>query len=74
MMIKIQKKVELPKDKTRPYRYPWNSLEVGDSFFIPHKNSPYTMLRQYNSGLPKKKKIKITRRLEGDGQRVWRIK
>lgn len=74
-VFKIEKTIPIPKaSKGRPSLYPWSELQVGDSFYIPHQNSPYTMLRGYNLKKSKKKQIKIRRKLEGTGQRIWRIK
>lgn len=77
--VKIQKDVTIPplpgkEGGGRPNKYPWDKLQVGDSFYIDNQSSPYSMLKAYNYGLPIKKRIKITRRLEGKGQRIWRIK
>ena len=74
-MIKIDRTIDIPAERSgRPCIYPWSDLAVGDSFFMPHQHSPYSMVRLYNNKLPKGKRIKITRKLEGEGQRVWRIK
>ncbi len=77
--IKIQKGVPLTLPHLsgkggRPRTYPWDKLEVGDSFYMDHQHSPYSMLKAYNYSLPLNKRIKITRRKEGSGQRIWRIK
>lgn len=75
--VKIERGVPLTSRKNSggcPNKYPWEKLEVGDSFYIDNQSSPYSMLKAYNYGLPIKKRIKITRRLEGNGQRIWRIK
>ena len=75
-MIKIDKKIEIPKGSRngRPWKYPWHELKIGDSFFIPHVHSIGNLVQNYNAGKDKKDQIKVTRRLEGEGQRVWRIK
>jgi hypothetical protein len=73
-MVTIENGIRQPNYKTKPYKYPWDSLKVGDSFLMPHKNSPFSMLAAYNKKLPKTKRIKITSKYEGEGRRVWRIK
>jgi hypothetical protein len=69
----IEKKVPIPK-QTKPFKYPWADLKIGDSFFTDTRSSMYSMLKNYNKRLPKSKQIEITTRREGIGQRVWRTK
>lgn len=74
-MINIDKKIPQPVSKTRPYKYPWPTLKVGDSFFIPQYNhSVHNMVIRYNQSRPKKDHIKIRTAKENGGVRIWRIK
>ena len=73
-MVKVEKNIKQPSHKTRPYKYPWDTLKVGDSFLMKNQHSPYSMLVAYNKKLPTEKRIQITTRFEGKGRRVWRIK
>jgi hypothetical protein len=34
MKIKIEKGVDMPKHRTRSAKYPFSTMEIGDSFFI----------------------------------------
>lgn len=73
--LKIDKGIPLPTNGSgASYKYPWHKMKVGDSFYVDNKWSPYSMVKSYNKKLSKKYHIKIRRRLEGDGQRIWRIK
>lgn len=72
--VKIKKGIPIPLESSgAPYKYPWSQLKVGDSFYMPHQQSPYSMLRAFNDKQLKKNKIKIRRKVEGEGQRIWRI-
>jgi hypothetical protein len=77
--MRIDKKVPLPVGgKYKPFKYPWDKLKIGDSFFIPHQHSITNLVQNYNMGVPVEQRIEVTRRLERNGkiagQRVWRIK
>ena len=75
--IKIEKGIPIPI-RTGHKKYPWEDLEVGDSFFCPGK-----LITQMNGAmcpptLRKQRKFTArTRTLEDDneeGVRIWRIK
>ena len=74
--IKIEKGVPIPKIKGHA-KYPWNEMEVGDSFFAPlngrdfgqFRNSISTSARQHKLGTTKNFR---TATVDG-GVRVWRI-
>lgn len=75
-MFAIEKGVEIPKAKAfRQAKYPYQSMEVGDSFFVPsdEKGSPVTRMRSsVASYLKRNNELKfIVREVEG-GARVWR--
>lgn len=68
-MIKIDKGVPVYEPE-RQFRYPWDQMEVGDSFFVSNRKPS-----QFH--LPAKlvrKGWAITKRSENQGTRVWRTK
>lgn len=65
--IVIDKGIEITdKRKNRKCKYPWNEMNIGDSFFT---ESNVTMLA-YNNGRNTNKKYSV--RKENNGYRVWR--
>lgn len=68
MNIAIDKKIPIPTDgRTGMMKYPWERMEVGDSFFVPGRP---------RCGLAVPKSVagrKFTRRKTDGGMRVWRI-
>lgn len=75
MSVKIDRNIDIPeKSSGAPYKYPWHSLAVGDSFLMDNTHSPASMVRSYNNKLPKKNRIKVRSKIEGNKRRVWRIK
>lgn len=73
--VKIEKGIPAPATGSGgTYKYPWSKMKVGDSFYIPNQWSPYSLVKSYNKRLCKKYHIKIRRKIEGHGQRIWRIK
>lgn len=74
--FKIDKSFPMPKKtgKGRPCIYPWDKMEVGDSFFVQGKT---------HSGLQVSATLwaerngfdwKFVQRRENDGFRIWRVK
>lgn len=74
MEIKIEKNVPIPKPNGsgRPAKYPWKSMEVGDSFFVNGGTKTTTLSNSaaYQRALTGRK---FAVRTEGEGVRVWRI-
>lgn len=71
-MIKIDKGIPAPTARSGGpnARYPWNDLEVGDSFLMPvGKKFPCGSAVHYQ----KRTGAKIVRRTTPEGIRVWRI-
>jgi hypothetical protein len=81
MEVQIEKNIPIPEPKKRKTKYPFQQMEVGDSFFYPLKeecntallqmklnNAACTYCRKNNEG----KKFKTTQLKSG--VRVWRIK
>lgn len=75
MSIKIEKGVDIPEHHSQG-KYPWGTLEIGDSFLADTRFVAFGSLAYYNKKMKrlKKKQIKIETRTEGDKCRVWRIK
>lgn len=73
--FEVEKNIPIPKMKTGPGRssiYPWEELEVGDSFFVPGK-TPKQMSGLASSRSKRGDGVKFkTRSVEG-GCRVWRV-
>lgn len=72
MTIKIEKGVEIPP-QTRRLKYPFEDMEVGDSFFV--KADPKTIrAAAHNYRKTRDKSRKFTIRAVDGGARVWRTK
>lgn len=71
--VKIDKDVPLPSRSGFHSKYPWEEMEVGDSFMMEGKTntSAHGHCYQWNKKLAPKKFV--ARKIEG-GCRVWRIK
>ena len=71
-MIKIDKNVPIPPDRlSRGRKYPWDELEVGDSFFVEGKKFEPLRVSAAQIGKAKARKF-IARQVDG-GVRVWRV-
>lgn len=71
-MYAIQKNIKIYKK--RRSKYPWEDMEIGDSFYIPKSDNPTpSNVIGYAS---KRFKAKYVSRIEphGEGSRIWRIK
>lgn len=70
--FKIEKGIPVPAKGTgRASMYPWDDMEIGDSFFVKGKKS--SALSATTKRIAKTRGFKFTvRQLEG-GVRVWRI-
>ncbi len=84
-MFEVEKNVEVPqilRDQERPRKYPFNEMDVGDSFFIPSgthaaeningKTTPRVSSAAHNYGKIHGQKFTIRKQPCG-GYRVWRI-
>lgn len=68
--IVVEKDVPIPP-RSRRTKYPWRSMEIGDSFFAKIKDTsagPLVQQAQKSTGF-----LFTTRRVDG-GVRIWRIK
>ena len=69
-MYEIEKGVPLPEEKKK-HNYPYEDLQVGESFFVPDGNM--NLLCNYNRVRGKRLERKFVCRKEGKGIRVWRV-
>lgn len=71
-MIEIDKGVSIPAGK-RGSKYPWENMEVGDSFFVPCEGKHKRSVGTYGASRGKRdgRKYRILA-LEG-GVRIWRV-
>ena len=65
----IEKGVQL-SHKPRAYVYPYNDMELGDSFFVPNGKMPTVNAANYRAF--KRLGWKFSARKQSDGIRVWR--
>jgi hypothetical protein len=74
--FKIERNIPLPPRKTK---YPWATMAVGDSFFVPGKPGDDSFHNVFSAAMVTQRKLRRTgrdvtftvRRCEG-GTRVWR--
>lgn len=77
-MFKIDKNVKMPPKGQKPSKYPFQQMEVGDSFFVPNpkdkKRSPITSAtHSANKKLAPKRFTSRTVTESGVmGMRIWR--
>jgi len=72
-VYKIDKNIPMPPKRTTKCVYPWDGMEIGDSFLMKKKMAVRDIGNLHT--LSKKRGIKIAVRQEGDMGyiRVWRI-
>ena len=72
-MIDVEKNIPLPPPaRGNGEKYPWRSMNVGDSFFIPGASSRKTGAHTNAAG--KRTGFKFTSRAVDGGVRIWRVK
>lgn len=70
-MFKIEKNVPMPEYlRMRRSRYPFNEMEIGDSFFAGESRGKVASAAHTYG---KKHGLRFSMRSEGDGFRVWRV-
>ena len=71
-MYEIEKGIEIPKvvRDAKPCKYPWNTMEITDSFFVEKEARKMSSLVS-NAGKRWGKKFAV-RTVDG-GARVWRV-
>ena len=72
-MIEIEKNIPISKTTsgTGSSRYPWNLMDIGDSFFVKDVKRSSISAQASTAGTIAGKKF-ITRSVEG-GTRIWRV-
>jgi len=77
---KINKNVPMPKPSQLSSMFPWDDMEVGDSFFVPHNDvQSSSSIRQTVYASNRRRKPKFYRVVWDDegvelGYRVFRVK
>jgi hypothetical protein len=79
MKIQIEKNIPIP---TKRYKYPWNQMQVGDSFFVKSSKKETELIRgrlksgsiQYAARSKDNKKFIVRIVNDPRGVRCWRIK
>lgn len=72
-MYKIEKNISYPKKRDR--KYPFSEMEIGDSFFVPHKdmkNKNVLSTAAFYHSRSENKQFRT--QTVSDGVRCWRIK
>lgn len=74
-IIPIDRKVEMP-DKTvgRPLKYPFNKMEVKDSFGVDYSKGEYDRIKYAIQYYKRNYKKNFSMRSDGKIIRVWRVK
>ncbi len=70
-MLKVDKGILIPEGRSGVTKYPWNEMEIGDSFFLEKGNSNTLRCAASYAGSRNNKKF-IVRKV-GGGARAWRI-
>lgn len=72
-MIGIDKNIPVPPSRRGSGKsvYPFDKMELGDSFFVPKKKQ--SIMAAYARVVGKRKGMKFITRVEADGVRVWRV-
>lgn len=78
MTYTIEKGIAIPNKRTRRSKYPFDEMELGDSFFVPAKKTQkIVVLRSNLLTLAKRadgSEKKFTTAIQIDGVRIWRIR
>lgn len=74
MSFKIEKNVPLPEKNVR-WKYPFDELEVGDSFFVANKDTTQLSALCKRAGTRLNTRFVTAKATSGDatGVRVWRV-
>ena len=82
MAYTIEKNVPLCRPSSKSNKYPFDQMEVGDSFFVPHAEAKSARMAALTRNAGQYKKLPkhvtfqrhfVTRTVEG-GARIWRVK
>ncbi len=69
-LLVIEKGVAIPS-KTKPCKYPWPQMKVGDSFLV---NAPMPRMINASRAWGQRNKARFVVRQLDNGVRVWRVK
>lgn len=69
-VIEIERDVAVPAQR-QVYAYPYEEMEVGDSFCVPAGARQKVLNANYRAG--KRLQMRFVARTEGDVVRVWRV-
>lgn len=68
--IAIEKRVAMPRLR-EVYQYPYENMDVGDSFTVPKKDRARVLNANYRAYL--RYGIKLSAKTQGDVVRTWRV-
>ena len=71
-MFEIEKGIEIPEARAGKRTYPWQEMEIGDSFFV--KGGTYDQLNSATSYAGSRRNKKFVVRVVPEGVRIWRTK
>ena len=71
-MLEIEKGISFKSPGQGIKKYPWDEMDVGDSFFIPEAGKSHNFNSQCLTASKTYGKVFKARRVEG-GMRVWRV-
>jgi hypothetical protein len=74
MTIKIDKNIPIPTAPTEAAAYPFDLLEIDDSFAVPIEKTHSVRTRMHFEHRKNSGKRFVTRTIDGRDCRVWRIK
>jgi len=69
--FKVEKNIPMPQGRAGSAKYPFDKLEVGDSFFIPGVKGREFAGTAYSNG--KRNRMKFSVRSVAGGCRCWRV-
>ena len=70
-VAQIEKEVPTPKERV-VYKYPYDDMQIGDSFTVPVSHKANVMNANHRAG--KRLARRFMARTEGEYVRVWRIR
>lgn len=71
-MIKVDKDIPIPKVRYDRHVFPFDQLQLGDSFFVPNDHPSFHSVRSLATINKTHERAYTCRRCEG-GVRVWRV-
>ena len=81
MTFKVEKNVKIPRGTRQAHPFPFDDMDIGDSFAVKHSEMKAQTVGSRVSGRNKHnpEQLFVTRQIKGQGRnnlltRVWRIK